>query len=38
MNEAVIKKGKVAVIGLTGQSAFLQTEYLPGPGETIHCC
>lgn len=37
MNEAVIKKGKVAVIGLTGQSAFLQTEYLPGPGETIPC-
>lgn len=37
MEEAGIKKGKVAVIGLTGQSAFLQTEYLPRPGETIPC-
>lgn len=32
-----MKKGKVAVIGLTGQSAFLSTKYFPQPGETISC-
>lgn len=37
MDQTVMKKGKVAVIGLTGQSAFLSTEYFPQPGETIFC-
>lgn len=32
-----MKKGKVAVIGLTGQSAFLSTKYFAQPGETISC-
>lgn len=32
-----MKKGKVAVIGLTGQSAFLSTKYFPQPGETVSC-
>ncbi len=37
MEEIRTKNGKVAVIGLTGQSAFLQAEYFPRPGETISC-
>lgn len=32
-----MSKGKVAVIGLAGQSAFLTAEHFPNPGETISC-
>lgn len=32
-----MRKGKVGVIGLTGQSAFLTAERFPQPGETISC-
>ena len=32
-----MKKGKVAVIGLAGQSAFLTAEHFPIPGETVAC-
>ncbi len=32
-----MKKGKVGVIGLTGQSAFMKTERFPQPGETVAC-
>lgn len=32
-----MKKGKVAVIGLAGQSAFFTAEHFPAPGETIAC-
>ncbi|MBQ8814578.1 MAG: ribokinase [Lachnospiraceae bacterium] len=31
------KKGKVAVIGLAGQSAFMAADHFPAPGETIAC-
>lgn len=31
------KKGKVAVIGLAGQSAFMTADHFPAPGETISC-
>lgn len=31
------KNGKVAVIGLAGQSAFMTAEHFPEPGETIAC-
>lgn len=37
MEGTATKRGKVAVVGLTGQSAFLQTEYFPRPGETVSC-
>ena len=32
-----MKKPKVGVIGLGGQSAFLSAEHFPAPGETIPC-
>lgn len=32
-----MKKGKVGVIGLAGQSAFMTAEHFPQPGETISC-
>lgn len=31
------KNGKVAVIGLAGQSAFMTADHFPAPGETIAC-
>lgn len=31
------KNGKVAVIGLAGQSAFMAADHFPAPGETIAC-
>lgn len=31
------KNGKVAVIGLAGQSAFMTADHFPAPGETISC-
>ncbi len=31
------KNGKVAVIGLAGQSAFMTADHFPDPGETIAC-
>lgn len=31
------KNGKVAVIGLAGQSAFMTADHFPAPGETIPC-
>ncbi|MBQ3079495.1 MAG: ribokinase [Clostridia bacterium] len=31
------KCGKVAVIGLAGQSAFMTTHHFPAPGETVSC-
>lgn len=32
-----MKKAKVGVVGLTGQSAFFTVAHLPHPGETISC-
>lgn len=32
-----MSRGKVCVIGLTGQSAFLKTDHFPRPGETVSC-
>lgn len=32
-----MKQPKIGVIGLAGQSAFLRTEHLPAPGESVHC-
>ena len=32
-----MKKGKVAVIGLAGQSVFLKEDHFPVPGETVSC-
>ena len=32
-----MKKPKIGVIGLGGQSAFLSTDHFPAPGETISC-
>lgn len=32
-----MNRGKVAVIGLGGQSAFLAADHFPAPGETISC-
>lgn len=32
-----MKKGKVAVIGLTGQTAFFKTDHFPAPGESVSC-
>ncbi len=32
-----MKKPKIGVIGLGGQSAFLATEHFPAPGETVSC-
>ena len=35
--ESKRKNGKVAVIGLAGQSAFMSADHFPAPGETIAC-
>ncbi len=32
-----MKNGKVAVIGLAGQSAFMTAQHFPEPGETVSC-
>ena len=32
-----MKKARIGVIGLGGQSAFVSTEHFPAPGETVSC-